>query len=361
MTDSVRSLQSDDAAGFGVVTVPAWAPQIAVSSDVSDHAAVKRFAEQIESGYTAPAIRFDEAQPLTVMGKHFAVISERAGLVRDSIHTIATYKWHQAFALVRHVSLHIGEEDVALVAASSGSDNYFHWLAETIGTALLHRTLFPGARIPLVLPTIIHQWQRQALDLFDIDNRIIEVGTNDAAVFDSAVMTNMSARDYGFFPHPAIVRQFSSQLPPHKVAPSGSDLVYLARLDAGGRRTMTNETELCAALERRGFKILVPSRCSVAEQAGALTAAKLVVAPHGAALGSLFFCGQGAAGPRVIELQQEAYLSRNFAKLCQANSLDYSAVVSAQTNRAEYHHNSAWHADIALIERAVDGKLAEIA
>lgn len=360
MTEAARSNSRADADDFKPVLVPAWEPEIAVSADVTDATTVIRFVDQIRGAYTAPGISFSPAEPLTVMGKHFAVISQRSGLVAQSIHTIPAIRWHQAFALVRQVQLYIDNDDVGLVAASSGSHNYYHWLAETVGAAIMHRVLHPDGAVPLILPTITKAWQRETLGMFDIDNRIIEVGINDAAVFDAAILTNVTARDYGIMPHPAILRQFAAQLAGGKVASSGADLIYLARLDAGDRRRMTNESELCTMLERRGFRIIVPSEYSVAEQAGFLREAKIVVAPHGAALGNLLYCRGSAAGPCVIELQHEAYLSRIYAKLCQAKSLDYSTVISARDNVTDHHHSSTWVADMGLIEVMLEQKLAAV-
>ncbi|MBD3760134.1 glycosyltransferase 61 family protein [Rhizorhabdus sp.] len=360
MTKSARSTGRADADDFEPTLVRAWEPDIAVSANVTDTAAISRFAEHIRGAYTAPGINFGSAEPLTVMGKHFAVISQRSGLVPQSIHTIPAIRWHQAFALVRQVQLYIEEDDVGLVAASSGAHNYYHWLAETVGAAIMHRLLHPGAAVPLILPTITRTWQRDTLDMFNIDNRIIEVGLNDAAVFDGAILTNITARDYGFLPHPAILRQFGAQLARHKIASSGADLIYLARLDAGDRRRMANELELCAMLERRGFRIIIPSEHSAAEQAGFLREAKLVVAPHGAALGNLLYCAESDAGPCVIELQQEAYLSRIYAKLCQAKALNYSTIISARDGSADYHHSSTWLADIDLVEIMLERKFAAI-
>lgn len=340
--------------------VPAWEPRVEISAAAQDRQSIDGFAKRISAGFTAPAVEFGQPQALTVMGRHFAVISERDGLVPASIHTIGRFKWHQAFALVRDIRLLHECDPPPLIAASSGYDNYYHWTMETIGALLMHRATTSESSTPAVLPKLTASWQRQAIDLFDLVMPLIEVDREEAAVFDQAILTNLTSRIYGLCPHPEVVRRFREESPLATMPASHGKLIYVARLDAGGRRPMTNETELCDVLGRHGFEIIIPGAMSVRAQATAFAHAALIVAPHGAALTNLLYCDDGNRGPSVVELQQEAYLSPAYAKLSQAKRLDYMAIVHPCTEQADYHHDTPWRADVSLIENLVTRKLDQV-
>ena len=340
--------------------VGCWDPPVAISSQVRGAAAIDNFLVRLRAGYTAPKVDFREPEALAVMGRHFAVITERNGLCPDSIHTVGQYKWHQAFAKVRNIRLMLEGSLPPLIAASSGYGNYYHWTAETVGTLLIHRLLSPESSPSAIIPAMTRSWQREALEIFDLPSELIEIAETEAAVLDQAILTNITARDFGIYPHPSIARHFRNLFPMASMPRSHGKLIYASRLDEPNRRTMTNEEELCAMLSRHGFEILVPGTMPVKDQASAFAQAALIVAPHGAALGNLYYADEGQAGPAVIELQQEGYLSGGFAKLSQAKSLDYSVIVNPCTDPGAYHHHSVWRADLELIERMVVRKIEEI-
>ena len=154
--------------GYSERAVPAWSPPILAADGITDHAAVARFREAVRAGYTASPVAFHEAEPVTVMGRHFAVISQHRGLIPDSIHTLGKFRWHQAFALVRDIRIAQELDACPVVAASSGYDNYYHWAAETIGTMLIHR-IVTGASAPMIIPARTARWQSEIIELLRID------------------------------------------------------------------------------------------------------------------------------------------------------------------------------------------------
>lgn len=331
-------------------TVAEWAPAILVSPQVTDHERIATFIARARAAYAAPEIVFGEPQPMLVTGLHFAVITQGAGLVDASMHTIGRFAWHQLFARTTDIRINpAGDDQPPLIAADSGYGNYYHWTAESLGAMLVHRAVHPGGgAIPLVVPAL-DGWRGQVLDLFSIGNRLIELDTAQAAVFDAARLTNLASRDYSFAPHPSLLREFQAQLPDLPGSDASAERIYVARLDADQRR-MANEPELCAMLASRGFRIVTAGALPVAEQAALFRNAGLIVAPHGAALTNLFYARDGRHGPRVVELLQENYPGRGYVKLCQGKGLDYTAIINPCLERSHHHHSSTWQADIGLVE-----------
>jgi capsular polysaccharide biosynthesis protein len=80
----------------------------------------------------------------------------------------------------------------------------------------------------------------------------------------------------------------------HLVAGRGlaADRLFLSRSDAA-HRFLVNEEELFSALSVHGFRRIVPGRMTVREQIEAFSRARMIVAPHGAALTNIIFCPPG--------------------------------------------------------------------
>ena len=69
------------------------------------------------------------------------------------------------------------------------------------------------------------------------------------------------------------------------------------------------EDELRARLTARGFTVVDPGTLSVQEQIDHFAAARVIVAPHGAALTNLSFCRPGV---RLLELFAPGYLNPGY-------------------------------------------------
>jgi capsular polysaccharide biosynthesis protein len=70
------------------------------------------------------------------------------------------------------------------------------------------------------------------------------------------------------------------------------DRLFVSRSDAA-HRFLVNEEELFSALSVLGFQRIVPGRMTVREQIEAFSRAKVIVAPHGAALTNIIFSPPG--------------------------------------------------------------------
>ena len=117
---------------------------------------------------------------------------------------------------------------------------------------------------------------------------------------------------------------------------------------------MVNEPELAAALEARGFDIVVCGALSLTQQIALFRDASMIVAQHGAALANLMFARDGADGPVIVELHQDNYIHQAMLKLCQAKRLRYRGVVSPTVDPGlDGRHDSTWRADIGAVLKLV--------
>ncbi|MBD2547085.1 MULTISPECIES: glycosyltransferase family 61 protein [Planktothricoides] len=109
--------------------------------------------------------------------------------------------------------------------------------------------------------------------------------------------------------------------------------IYISRKYAQYRRII-NETELVSYLGANfGFQSVTLETLPLAEQVAVLSAAKVVIAPHGAGLPNLVFC---APVTKIIEIFSPHYINRCYWLLSQQVSLDYYYLL------AENHLADGW-------------------
>jgi capsular polysaccharide biosynthesis protein len=208
-----------------------------------------------------------------------------------------------------------------------------------------------------VLPQITEPWQTDLRRFLAISEPIIEVARNELAVFDEAVLTNISGRSYSFAPHPTVLAQFA-QTGLQQADGKLPRLIYLSRLGVPGRRTMENEEAVAQLLGTHGFSIVDNGSLSIDQQVALFRSADVIVAPHGAALTNLVYAGDGRLGPKVIELVQESYLGRSFIKIAQAKPLNYSVIVNPDARFHDYHHDRTWNCDLELLTQVLANVMA---
>lgn len=333
---------------LGEAPVEGWAPEIQVSAAVEDRPELATFVERVRAGFVAPAIVFSEPEPVLVAGRHFAILRRDGGLVADSIHTLGQHEWHQLFFGIERSHSYPAFDRPPLIAGNSGLSAYYHWTLETVGAMLMWR-LLGEHNDPVIVPTMAENWKANVQRLFAIDNPLIQISRNELAAFDDAVLTNLTGHSYAFSPHPVLLRQFYARTPDLPSSPR-FDRIYLSRLTVPDRRRMENEAELCDLLRAYGFTTIDAGALSVVEQAALFRATRIIVAPHGGALTNLVYARDGVDGPRLIELFQDRYLVRCFAKIAQTKRLDYSAIVNPCTEPAGYRHGGRWSCDLELLE-----------
>jgi capsular polysaccharide biosynthesis protein len=140
-------------------------------------------------------------------------------------------------------------------------------------------------------------------------------------------------------------------------------VLYLSRRGYTGR-ILTNEAVLERALAARGVRILHPQRLSVAEQAAAMSRARMVIGPAGAALANLVFLAPGA---QVVELRPEPVngpwiqiacanlgLTHHLIDAPLATEMPLSARLVQLPRRLSGRYNYAYEVDIDAVLALVD-------
>jgi hypothetical protein len=212
----------------------------------------------------------------------------------------------------------------ALLLGAANSDNYYHWLLDSLPR---WKTLQVAGELDYDF-VLLHRrsagFQDEALDRLKVPPaKRLRCSKNFVHQFERLVVPAMP------FPVeeiPAWTCAWLRSLFPEKIF--GPKKIYLSRRGAGGRQ-LVNEAELLAGLEARGFVALQPEQLSVAEQARRMSSARCVVAPHGAALTNLVFAPPGAL---LLELFHPEHKNRVFVNLAKVCGHRYASLDGYATN-----------------------------
>jgi hypothetical protein len=197
--------------------------------------------------------------------------------------------------------------------------NYTHWHVEGL-SQLSCLPLLQEKISRIAIPDDL-SFQRDSLSLSgNIRTEVVGVPP-PVAKYDLAVFLTHNL--FRTLPHPAIaeflqswregcVKSLGISADPKEKRPT-----YLARLDSRFR-PMENERELCSALEARGFRIVVASEHSYAEQIRIFAQASILVSPHGSGLTNSIFTEPGTP---IVELRstnagaRSPFVDRSYSNL----------------------------------------------
>jgi capsular polysaccharide biosynthesis protein len=201
-----------------------------------------------------------------------------------------------------------------------GSDNYFHWLFDTLPRLrLLEASGFGWDRIVVPRRT---RFQRDGAALIGIDEtRIIDAP--DAQIEAAQLIVPGLPGVSGNPPGWACAFLRERFLPHVRGAPTGTRKIYVSRRQSGTRKVL-NEDELLAALAADGFELFFLEDLAFIDQVRLFHSAHTVVSAHGSGLSNLVFCPPGAG---VVELFSPAYVNVCYWALANQVGLAYRYVL----------------------------------
>lgn len=221
--------------------------------------------------------------------------------------------WLQDYGQIRPPVRIAGRTAVVAVNLGAG---YAHWLLEELPRWLALREI----AVDNVIAHTGARFIQEVLALAALPARVISVSRHAHFECATLVIPALIAPDAGMI---AALNAFAraQSLP----ASEFGEKLYISREHAG-RRRVRNEPALWAQLAARGFSKLHLETLSWREQVSAFSAAKCVVAPHGAGLANLVFCRPGT---RIVEFFHPHYVNRGYERLSRTAELDYRTACPA--------------------------------
>jgi len=246
-----------------------------------------------------------------------------------------------------------------LVLSQISANSYCHFLQEVLGRLALVE--MQGLEYDYIYLPIYGKSMQAMLDLWGIDSdKIISPSNNnfciqaDNIILPSFVFyTDQGFKNAGLRTHPITSTYIKNKLL-QAALKKGIDTskfskrVFVSRKDAP-YRNFSNEDDVFALFEAKGFVRYELSKLSLTEQILLMNNAEIVVGEHGAGLTNFLFCRSGTLA---IELFQKLIDNGNWWVANIAN-LNYKAVNCLDQDiswAADWAKVSAWYSQIGYIK-----------
>ncbi len=184
-------------------------------------------------------------------------------------------------------------DDPVLLPTNGWNRAFGHWIYDTLTAINTFIEPIRSGRLRVVMPEAT-AWQRSWLDLLGVPEKaIIEAGYGYVKARHAIVPSSLSIQNVRY-PGPHTVALIDGLRPLGQSHGPACPYLYLSRLGRGeaSHRTLVNEENLVAALERIGYVAVAPEALTPAEQVALFAQARVILGPVGSA-----FALSGLAGP----------------------------------------------------------------
>lgn len=205
--------------------------------------------------------------------------------------------------------------------------NYYHWMIDLLPRLMLlkdHLEDFFDKTILLHTSSPAYELQTLQLCLGIDPKKLSRIGTFQLVEVDELLLTDLVHDGQGKFPQwkVDIFKRIRSEVL-NKVTPSHYSKVYLLRGNTK-KRQLIGEQNLTSILEKEGFHIFDPSKFSFLEQINVFANARIILAPHGAALTNIVFCQKGAF---ILEIRSSQTPPEFYSNISAACRLQFDTIV----------------------------------
>ena len=239
-----------------------------------------------------------------------------------------------------------------------GTDNYFHFLTDTISQTFLDEHVPASAAAKVVLSGFAPD--QQARFAF-IGQAIARAGMPASRFqpYDGTMMFCQQLlfpkRESGMTPWRYAHLRKMLGVVPHT---NPTRRLYISR-PGGWRRRIPEEPQIQAMLERYGFEAINPGDLSFEAQIETFRSARIVAGPHGAAMTNAMFMNPGGA---MVELTHEKRVMITFHEVAGAAGLHYACVVGDMLETPDQPPLfSDFSVNVDVVEAAVKAAIAATA
>ncbi|GAA4672613.1 glycosyltransferase family 61 protein [Nocardioides nanhaiensis] len=250
----------------------------------------------------------------SVLGPHCAVVTAGNRMDHETSHYFGTRGWREHPVYLDPLPRRAAEREqvsgtLVTLASRATGHNYYHFLIDALPRLGILEDALPGALrgADAVLVDRATRYQRELVAMLGLDRlRVLEPRRRLAVRADRLLVPSLP--NSSTVVAPETTRWLREALPPSRTT-GLPERLYVTRGTTPHTRRVVREEELRERLERRGFAVVDPGRLSVQEQIDHFAAARVVVAPHGAALTNLVFSRPGV---RLLELFAPTYLNPGY-------------------------------------------------
>jgi capsular polysaccharide biosynthesis protein len=191
-------------------------------------------------------------------------------------------------------------DDPVLLPTNGWNRAFGHWIYDTLTAINTFIEPIRSGRLRVVMPEAT-AWQRSWLDLLGVPEKaIIEAGYGYVKARHAIVPSSLSIQNVRY-PGPHTVALIDGLRPLGQSHGPACPYLYLSRLGRGeaSHRTLVNEENLVAALERIGYVAVAPEALTPAEQVALFAQARVILGPVGSAFA---LSGLAGTGSSIVEI-----------------------------------------------------------
>ena len=253
--------------------------------------------EMIESGFAAGPIFSFFCADSDVDVRTGATIVDRKVLFEPALSWKVIEQYEPPSATDYRSARILNSDEIVLPLATAKMKNYCRFWLDSLGKLFVVdrsptvRKLFAAGTQIIVAPKLKMPFQREAMDLLGWPGPIWTV--KKSRLLHGASMNSTGVVFGGGQNIGGLVRDFARYLDVAIPAPpalgKASERIYVSRNESSMRRVL-NEEDMVPGLQWLGFEIIRPGTLPLSAQIEKFRNAKVIVAPHGAALTNLIFC-----------------------------------------------------------------------
>lgn len=288
-----------------------------------------------------------------VFTRPYAVILKDGRLLKESSVQINRSIYQHPTIWRRRLETEV-EISNAWTVCSHATNNYYHWLFDTLPLLVLPncKERIRRESPTLILPRPQGAFQKDSLDLLGF-SRCAAVNVSDQFRVIRADTLNVpilpQATDQA---HPEIVAALRREFLPHASPSSGKRRIYITRL--GEKRCVTNEPEISHLFEKYDIAVVRLPSLSFQQQIELFANTELVIAPHGAGVANCVFLPEGAS---VIELFSTTYVNPMYWRLANSCRCNY-AILLGTPHRTFEPGSDGYKIDPRKLEKLIERVIA---
>lgn len=225
----------------------------------------------------------------------------------DPRHEFVSGQWTHIFgaprigstAIIKKVDLESGDFSEGILLAGRNDDNYYHWMIETLPTALaLDASCDVG--LPFIISSRVPLSGKQALRMVS-KRQVIEIDASKQSAFKRLIISTSASSilDTTIAGWSETIRLDGSALMKFREFflspndhPKFEDKVFLKR--TSNRRGLRNQSEIIKVAEKMGYYAYDPSELDFADQLNLFRFAKSIVGATGAVMANFVFTSKNA-------------------------------------------------------------------
>ena len=269
--------------------------------------------------------------------------------------------WDRDYFAFRHGSILVKQwsnktsvvsGNVALVYNVWASENYYHWMMDSLPRILLLNKNYPD--VTLILPAAFPDYMKKSLEVLG-SNKYVFIKPLQVVKVPYLIFPELTSNVE--YQHPILIKELRelffnkyqiNQVKPHR-------FIYISR-NRQSKRKILNEDDLIILLEKYGFDTLFFEELDFDGQVKLMSHTKVLLSLHGANLTNMFFMPKFST---VIELMNKDFNNRTYFNLSSVLNLSYYCVpceaLEDETVKDDYlrKNNASIFVDIINVEKVL--------